>query len=216
MIERSHPSRRKLVIAGLVGALLFASCGSEQNPRSGTSAPLAASAPATSSPRFEPTAGTVPTASGQVSTTAQSSTLPTATTPALDSDTTGSSGSPDTVVGTIVRFAGPNTTVDVTIVEDNATARSFLSRLPLTVEFEDFNGREKISYPPGGLDVVESGHDSENGDFIYYVPWGNVGFYYNAAGIQFDDDVVLIGRYDATPEELVGLEGGVSISIVGD
>jgi hypothetical protein len=216
MIERSRPSRRNLIVAGLVGALLFASCGSEQNPRSGTSAPLAASAPATSSPRSEPTAGTLPTASAQSPTAAQPSTLPTVATPALDSDTSGSVRSPDTVVGTIVRFAGPNTTVDVTIVEDNATARSFLSRLPLAVEFEEFNGREKISYPPGGLDVVESGHDSENGDFIYYVPWGNVGFYYNAAGIQFDDDVVLIGRYDATPEELVGLQGGVSIFIVGD
>ena len=48
------------------------------------------------------------------------------------------------------------------------------------------------------------------------MPWGNVGFYYNAAGIQFDNDVVLIGRYDATPEQLVGIEGDVSISIVSD
>jgi MFS family permease len=67
--------------------------------------------------------------------------------------------------------------------------------------------------PPGGLDVVESRHDSENGDFICYVPWGNLGFYYNAAGIEFDNNVVRIGRYEATPEQLVELEGNVSISI---
>jgi hypothetical protein len=216
MIKHPHPARRQLVVASLVGSLLFASCGSEQNSRSGTSAPPAASARATSSPRSEPTSGTAPTASAPAATIPQSSTLPTVAAPAPDSETAGSAGSPDTIVGTIVRFAGPNTTIDVSIVEDNATARSFLSRLPLTLEFEDFNGREKISYPPGGLDVVESGHDSETGDFIYYVPWGNVGFYYNAAGIQFDNDVVLIGRYDATPEQLVGIEGGVSISIVSD
>jgi hypothetical protein len=118
-------------------------------------------------------------------------------------------------VGTIVRFTGPDAAVDVTIVEDNATVRSLLSRLPLTIEFEDFNGREKIGYPPGGLDVVEPGHDSENGDLIYFVPWGNLGFYYNAAGIEFDDSVVLLGTYESTPEQLVGMEGDVSISIVG-
>ena len=61
--------------------------------------------------------------------------------------------------------------------------------------------------------MVESGHDSENNDLIYYVPWGNLGFYYNAAGIEFDNNVVLLGRYEATPEQLVGLEGDVSISI---
>jgi hypothetical protein len=216
MIKHPHRSRRKLVVASLVGSLLFASCGSDQNSRSGTSAPPAASAPNTARPRFEPTAGTAPTASAQASTTPQSSTIPTVAAPAPNSETTGTARLPDTVVGTSVRFAGPNTTIDVTIVEDNATARSFLSRLPLTLEFEDFNGREKISYPPGRLDVVQSGHDPENGDFIYYVPWGNVGFYYNAAGIQFDNDVVLIGRYHATPEQLVGIEGGVSISIVSD
>ena len=116
-----------------------------------------------------------------------SSTITAVPPPAPSSEQAASAGSLDTIVGTIVRFIGPITTVDVTIVDDNATARSLLSRLPLTLEFEEFNGREKISYPPGGLDVAESGHDPENGDLIYYVPWGNLGFYYNAAGIEFDE-----------------------------
>lgn len=41
---------------------------------------------------------------------------------------------------------------------------------------------------------------SENGDFMYFVPWGNLGFYYNAEVIEFNDSVVLIGTYEATPE----------------
>ena len=100
--------------------------------------------------------------------------------------------------------------------DDNATTRDFLLDAAAHAEFEEFNGREKISYPPSGLDTVGSpGHDPENGDLIYFVPWGNLGFYYNADGIEFDDSVVLIGSYEATPEQLVGIEGDVSISIVG-
>ena len=45
---------------------------------------------------------------------------------------------------------------------------------------------------------------------------GDVGFDDDAAGIGFDDDVVLIGRYDVAPEQLVAIEGAVSISIVSD
>jgi hypothetical protein len=202
------------VIASLLGSALLAACGSDQNTRTGPSAPPATPAASTTNPPPGPSTSAAPTTTAPGSTDPASSTLPAVATPAPSSEPTPSAGSPDTIVGTIVRFSGPNTTVDATIVDDNATARSFLSRLPLTLEFEDFNDREKISYPPGGLDVDESGHDSENGDLIYYVPWGNLGFYYNAAGIEFDGDVVRIGRYDATPEELDGIEGDVSISIV--
>ena len=200
-----------------MGSILFASCGSEQNSRTRHLSPACGKCSSHIQPpvRTDSGHGADCQRTGLNRPRSHPRSLRSRLLPRIRKRPA-SAGSPDTIVGTIVRFAGPNTTVDVTIVEDNATARSFLSRLPLTVEFEDFNGREKISYPPGGLDVVESGHDSENGDFIYYVPWGNVGFYYNAAGIQFDNDVVLIGRYDATPEQLIGIEGGVSISIVSD
>ena len=194
------------VVAALVGSILFASCSSDQSAESSPTGSTAA----TSSPATTPVAP-----DGNE----------------LDPDHLRTNLDRAGVIDASSRLdslgercghgrrhnrplAGPNATVDVTIVEDNATVRSLLSRIPLTVEFEEFNGREKISYPPGGLDVVESGHDSENGDLIYYVPWGNLGFYYNAAGIEFDRNVVLLGRYDATPEQLLGLAGDVSMSIV--
>jgi len=53
--------------------------------------------------------------------------------------------------------------------------------LPLTLALEEFNGREKISYLPRRLDTAGSGgSDPKDGDLIYFVPWGNLGFYYNA------------------------------------
>ena len=120
------------------------------------------------------------------------------------------------VEGTVVRFASPDVRVDVTITQDNPTVRDFLSLLPLTITFEEFSGREKIGYPPRRLTTEGSpGHDSEDGDLIYFAPWGNLGFYYNAQGIDHDERVIQLGRFDATREQLAGLESGdVTITIL--
>ena len=87
------------------------------------------------------------------------------------------------IVGTVVRFSARSTSVDVTIGEDNPAVRDFLSRLPLTLTLEDLVGREKIAYlSPELAHAGSPGSDPEDGDLIYYVAWGNIGFYYNAAG----------------------------------
>jgi hypothetical protein len=118
--------------------------------------------------------------------------------------------------GTVVRFTSGGNTVDVTIGADNPTTRDFLSMLPLTLTVEEFNGREKISYLPRNLDTNGSpGSDPADGDLIYYAPWGNLGFYYDTDGIGYSDDVVHLGTYDATLEQLTGLEdANVTIEIV--
>jgi hypothetical protein len=112
------------------------------------------------------------------------------------------------VVGTVVRFTAGTALVDVTIGEDNPTVRDFLSLLPLTMKLEEFAGREKIGYFSRKLTVKgSSGSDPEDGDLIYFVPWGNLGFYYNASGIGYSDQTIHIGKYRATPAELARLEG---------
>jgi hypothetical protein len=117
---------------------------------------------------------------------------------------------------TIVRFTSGDTEVDVTITADNPTARDFLAMLPLTLSLEEFNGREKITYLPRELDTDGSpGSDPEDGDLIYFVPWGNLGFYYNTDGIGYSDQVIHLGTYSASIEELTLLEGdGVTVEIV--
>lgn len=58
--------------------------------------------------------------------------------------------------------------------------------LPLTMTLEEYAGREKIGYFARKLATEGSlGSDPEDGHLIYFVPWGNLGFYYNAAGIDF-------------------------------
>lgn len=119
------------------------------------------------------------------------------------------------VVGTIVRFSSDTTSVDVTIGEDNPAVRDFLSMLPPTITVEEFAGREKISYLPRELKHRGSpGSDPKSGDLIYFVPWGNLGFYYNAEGIGYSDDTIHLGTYDASLDQLERLEGEVTVEVI--
>lgn len=117
-----------------------------------------------------------------------------------------------TVVGTTVHFTAGQTVVEVAITEDNATTRDFLSMLPMTLVFEDFNGMEKIAYPPRGLDVTGSeGMKPEVGDLFSYVPWENLGFFYDTGSLGFSQQLVRIGRTDDI--EGVKALGGQEVTI---
>uniref|UniRef100_UPI00293F31A5 cyclophilin-like fold protein n=1 Tax=Clavibacter sp. MX14-G9D TaxID=3064656 RepID=UPI00293F31A5 len=120
------------------------------------------------------------------------------------------------VVGTVIRFTGGGQVVDVTLGEDNPTSRDLVGRLPTTLRFAEFAGREKIAYPEPGLAVEGSpGSDPEDGDLIYFSPWGNLGFYYDAAGIGFAAETIHLGRYDATPAQLAAFDDAdVTIEVV--
>lgn len=65
-------------------------------------------------------------------------------------------------------------------VEDNAAARDFLTMLPMTQNFSDYNGTEKISYLSRSLASDNGGksYDPEPGDLCYFAPWGNLCFFY--------------------------------------
>jgi hypothetical protein len=145
-------------------------------------------------------------------------THPPASTTVSDTDpppTTATEEAATRIVGTVVRFTSDSTSVDVTIGEDNPAVRDFLSMLPMTINVEEYAGREKISYLSRELRHAGSpGSDPENGDLIYFVPWGNLGFYYNAAGIGHSDDTIHVGTYDASLDQLAELEGEVTVATV--
>jgi hypothetical protein len=111
---------------------------------------------------------------------------------------------------TRVRFTAGDAEIIVRIV-DNPTSGDFVSLLPLTLEFEEFAGMEKISYLPRELTTEgSSGRAPANGDLIYFVPWGNLGFFYNAERRDkaYDDRVIPIGTIEAGYERLDDLETG--------
>lgn len=66
------------------------------------------------------------------------------------------------------------------ILEDNPTAREFVSLLPLTVTLRDFSSAEKVSdalskrLSEEGAPATDAGVE---GDIAYYAPWRNIAFY---------------------------------------
>ncbi|MFF5229921.1 cyclophilin-like fold protein [Dactylosporangium sp. NPDC000521] len=126
----------------------------------------------------------------------------------------GRSGRP--VEGTVVRFTTGAASVDVVIGRDTATVRDFLSLLPLELNLEEFAGKEKIAYLPRKLDTAGTpGVDPNAGDLVYYAPWGNLAFFYDADGVGYSDDTVHLGTFQATKQHLDQLASGrVTISVV--
>jgi hypothetical protein len=146
----------------------------------------------------------------------QRSASPRPSTPPSPPATSGTGSGTDAIVGTVLRFSSAAASVDVTVDQDNPAVRDLLSKLPLRLTLEEFAGREKVSYLPEGLEHGGSpGSDPEDGDLIYFVPWGNLGFYYNAEGIGYSDQTIHIGRYESSLDELRQLEGAeVAVEVV--
>jgi hypothetical protein len=120
------------------------------------------------------------------------------------------------IPGTTVRFASSAGSVDVRIDEDNPATRDLLSMLPLTLEFEDFSGREKIAYPPRAIRFVGSPPSSAGtGDLAIYTAWGNLAFFYDGERGAPSAQIVRLGTFDATRTELDVLEEGpVTVDVV--
>jgi hypothetical protein len=69
-------------------------------------------------------------------------------------------------------------------LSDNPTAQDLIAQLPLTLEFRDLNGVEKIARLPRELtmDGVPEGDDPEPQDIGYYAPSNDLVFYYEDVG----------------------------------
>ena len=68
-------------------------------------------------------------------------------------------------------------------LNDSQAAKELYVQLPLTVEVEDFGGKEKIFYPPKKLDASGTPEaDANAGSLAYYAPWGDVVMFYKKFG----------------------------------
>lgn len=90
---------------------------------------------------------------------------------------------------------------------DNPTAHALWDQIPLTLTFEDYNGTEKIAYPPEEFsqEGAPGSYDPSAGDVTVYGPWGNIAIFYQ----DFRDSagLILIGHIDAGLEFLIGQAG---------
>ena len=94
---------------------------------------------------------------------------------------------------------------------DNSVARDLVSRLPLTLEFSDYNGTEKIAYLPGGseawdLSDAPTSCTPSAGDITMYSPWGNLAIFYR--DFRVSNGLVPVGSLDDGAIELFAAQDG--------
>jgi len=85
--------------------------------------------------------------------------------------------------------------------------------LPLALSFKDFNGTEKIAYPPRKLSTEKApdGIDPSEGDLTLYAPWGNLAIFYH--DFRYSPGLVSIGHISAGLEKLAKMNGDFTVRI---
>lgn len=96
---------------------------------------------------------------------------------------------------------------------DNSAARSLLSQLPLALTFEDYNGTEKIAYPPEGLDLSDApaSCDPGVGTLAYYAPWGNLCIFYQ--DFRYSEGLVPLGKLEGDLNLLAAMPDGFQATL---
>lgn len=86
---------------------------------------------------------------------------------------------------------------------DNVSARDFASLLPLDLTISDFSNNEKIAYLPRKLNDEARGPfpNAGPGDLCYYIPWGNLAFFYGS--YESTRDLIRLGRLDGDVQPLL-------------
>ena len=107
-------------------------------------------------------------------------------------------------------FAGQEAVV---VLDDHPAAEDFVSMLPLTATFEDFNRIEKIAYLPRKLQTQgsPSSCDPSAGTFAYYAPWGNLAVFCH--DFRYSNGLVPLGHVESGLENLAQMQGDFSVRL---
>ncbi len=98
-------------------------------------------------------------------------------------------------------------------LEDNSATKDLLGRLPLMLQFENYNGTEKIAYLDTQLDTSDAPDKCtpKSGDLAYYAPWGNLAFFYQ--DFRESPELVPLGKIIEGKEYLDNIEQSNSVTI---
>ena len=96
---------------------------------------------------------------------------------------------------------------------DNASGRSLIAQLPVTLSFSDHNGKEKAGNLGGQLSMegMPPGDDPQPRDIGWYDPWGDVVFYYGDVG--YFNGIARIGRFTDTMAAITDQTGDFQATI---
>ncbi len=94
---------------------------------------------------------------------------------------------------------------------DTPAANALCDMLPLDLNFEDFNGIEKISYLSQELPTEgePDGCDPDVGDLCLYAPWGNLSIFYQ--DFRYSDSLIMLGHIDSGMDVISEMEENTSI-----
>ena len=97
-------------------------------------------------------------------------------------------------------------------LNDNPAADALYEMLPLELTFEDFNGTEKIAYLPEELptDGSPDSCDPDVGSLCYYIPWGNLCFFYQ--DFRSSSSLIPLGEVESGAELLAQLDLASSVT----
>ncbi|MFR4988974.1 cyclophilin-like fold protein [Anaerotruncus colihominis] len=95
----------------------------------------------------------------------------------------------------------------IVLLNGNPSAEALYEMLPLELTFEDFNHTEKIAYLDKELPTEGSPNswDPAVGDLCFYIPWGNLCFFYQ--DFRYSESLVPLGTVESGAESLEQLSG---------
>ena len=93
----------------------------------------------------------------------------------------------------------------VAVLGDTSAAKSFSENLPLTLNLQDYAGREKIADLPVRLNFAGApSSDGKVGDLGYFSPWGNLVLYYKPQ--PYYEGVINLGKFESGFDEIIKCE----------
>lgn len=97
-------------------------------------------------------------------------------------------------------------------IENTRSGKEFLSQLPITLKFEDYNSTEKISYLPEKIsgEGEPEGFTPKRGDISYYMPWGNLAIFYR--DFRYSRSLIKIGFLNDI-DKLANMKGHFEVKI---
>ena len=117
-----------------------------------------------------------------------------------------------------IRFLLEDGAEIIVALNDNPAADALYEMLPLELTFEEFNGTEKIAYLPEELptDGSPDSCDPDVGSLCYYIPWGNLCFFYR--DFRASSSLIPLGQVESGTEflERLDLSSGVTAEAAKD
>ena len=90
----------------------------------------------------------------------------------------------------------------IAFLDSSPVTQDLMKQLPLTLEFSDYAGTEKIAYLPQKLSDHGSSKEyaAKAGDITYYAPWGNLAIFYKDSEVGSANGLIYLGKFNAPPD----------------